>query len=77
MAQTSTSAGQQQLVAADTAFGFRLLQELAHEKTGANIFISPYSIASVLQMVSTGARGQTQQQLQHALGTGGLSSSTW
>src|SRR4029079_19596564 len=38
----------------------------------ANLFISPYSISSVLQMVNNGARGETQDELQKVLGLEGL-----
>jgi serpin B len=73
LAQSGNDTDQQQLSSANSAFGFRLLKELAREQPQANVFISPYSISSVLQMVSTGARGQTREELQQVLGTGGLS----
>lgn len=62
-----------QLVSANDGFGFRLLKQLATERAGANIFISPYSISTVLQMVSTGARGQTLEELRQVLGLDSLS----
>jgi serpin B len=68
VAQTNTSTDQQQLVVANSGFGFRLLKELAREERHANLFISPYSISSVLQMLSTGARGQTLEELRKVLG---------
>jgi serpin B len=71
-AQSSAEADQQQLVFGNSGFGFRLLKELAREKPRANIFISPYSISSVLQMVSNGARGRTLDELRKVLGTTGL-----
>jgi serine protease inhibitor len=70
--QSGTQVDQQQLASANTEFGFRLLKELTREQPHANIFISPYSVSSVLQMVSTGARGQTQKELRQVLGTKGL-----
>jgi serine protease inhibitor len=60
------------LVSADTGFGFRLLQQLSHDQPGANIFISPYSIATVLQVLQNGARGVTADEIRQALGTGTL-----
>jgi serpin B len=60
------------LVSADTGFGFRLLHQLTREDPSGNIFISPYSIATVLQVLQNGARGPTAQELQQALGTGNL-----
>lgn len=71
-AQSRAEAGQQELVSANTGFGFRLLRELAREQPQANIFISPYSVSSVLEMVSNGAGGQTREELEKVLGTTGL-----
>jgi serine protease inhibitor len=72
-APSNAETAEEQLVSANTGFGFRLLKELAREQARANIFISPYSVSSVLQMVGNGARGQTQQELQQVLGTIALS----
>src|SRR5271165_7112308 len=71
-AQSGAEADQQELASANTGFGFRLLKELAREQPGANLFISPYSVSSVLQMVSNGAGGQTREELERVLGTTGL-----
>ena len=65
-----------QLVSANVEFGFRLLKKLAHEKSQDNIFLSPYSISSVLQMISIGARGQTQEELRDVLGVTNLTIET-
>jgi serpin B len=43
------------------------LQQLAAEQPGSNIFISPYSASTALQMVSTGAAGTTETEMQQAL----------
>src|SRR6266568_3121224 len=72
-AQSSAETDLQQLASANTGFGFRVLKELDQEQPRANVFISPYSISTVLQMVSNGARGHTQQELTKVLGTTGLS----
>jgi serpin B len=69
--QSGIEADQRQLEGANSGFGFRLLKELAHEQPRANLFLSPYSISSVLQMLSTGARGRTLEELEQVLGTGG------
>lgn len=61
------------LVAAETTFAFDLMNELAQAQPDANIFISPYSVASVLQMVGVGAAGQTRTQMQQVLQTTDLS----
>ena len=65
--------GQQQLIAANSGFSFRLFSELVREQSDANVFISPYSISTVLQMLSDGAGGQTEAELRQVLGTTGLS----
>src|SRR5690349_11381051 len=59
------------LVAANTAFGFRLFSALA--KADKNIFLSPASVAQALMMVYNGAGGQTQQAMARALNLGGMS----
>ena len=67
-------ADQQALAAANNGFAFKLLKQLAKEQPVANIFISPYSASTVLQMVGSGAAGQTKTEMQSVLGTTGLSS---
>jgi len=61
------------LAAAENGFAFKLLKELAAEQPGTNIFISPYSAATVLQMVANGAAGKTKTEMQQVLGTKTLS----
>ena len=58
----------------DTAFSFNLLRQLAQDRPATNISISPYSAATVLQMVGNGAVGRTLTEMQQVLGTSGLSS---
>jgi serpin B len=60
------------LVSADTGFAFGLLKELVKEQPANNVFISPHSISTVLQMVCNGAAGTTRDQIAQVLGTGGL-----
>jgi serine protease inhibitor len=60
------------LAAADNGFGFRLLRQLNQDQPAQNIFISPYSAATVLQMVGNGAVGQTKAEMQQVLGTENL-----
>jgi serpin B len=67
-------ADQQKLAAANNGFAFKLLRQLAKDQPSTNIFISPYSAATVLQMVGSGAAGQTKMEMQQVLGTTGLSS---
>ena len=40
---------QQELASANAGFAFNLLQQLATEQPGTNIFISPYSVSTVLR----------------------------
>jgi len=60
-----------QLAAADNAFAFKLIKQLAKDQPATNIFISPYSAATVLQMAASGAAGQTKIEMQQVLGTTG------
>jgi serine protease inhibitor len=57
---------------ANIGFAFKLLKQLAQEQPGANIFISPYSASSALQMVANGAAGKTREEMQQVLETTGL-----
>jgi serpin B len=63
----------QKLVDANNDFAFKLFQQLAKDQPVANIFISPYSAATVLQMVGNGAAGQTKAEMQRVLRATGLS----
>jgi serpin B len=68
-AQTDLS----KLAAANNAFAFKLLKQLATEQSGASIFVSPYSAATALQMAGNGAAGQTKTEMQQVLETSGIS----
>ena len=67
-------ADQQKLAAANKGFAFKLLKQLVKDQLVTNIFISPYSASTVLQMVGSGAAGQTKTEMQLVLETTGLSS---
>lgn len=56
-----TQSEQALLVEGNSAFAFKLYQELK-EKSG-NLFYSPYSISLALAMTYAGARGETAQQM--------------
>ncbi|UCF20909.1 MAG: serpin family protein, partial [Gemmatimonadota bacterium] len=61
-----------QLVRAELAFGLRLLRQVhGLEEGGANIFISPLSVASALAMTYNGAAGTTEEAMRATLGLGG------
>ncbi len=68
----ASPADRSSLVSADTGFAFGLLKELVKEQPANNVFISPYSISTVLQMVCNGAAGTTRDQMAQVLGTSGL-----
>ena len=63
---------QAKLVAANTGFAFDLLKPIVAEKSQANVFISPFSVSSALQMVANGAAGDTRSEMQRVLKTGDL-----
>jgi serine protease inhibitor len=63
----------EKLAAANNAFAFKLLKQLAAEQTNANIFVSPYSAATALQMAGNGAGGQTKTEMEQVLETSGIS----
>lgn len=65
-------ASQPQLASANIGFAFRLIKELAKDQPGSNVFISPYSASTVLQMVANGAGGRTRLEMQAVLGISGL-----
>ena len=74
MHQTVASpANEQKLAAANNGFAFKLLKQLAKDQPITNIFISPYSAATALQMVANGAAGQTEVEMQQVLGISGMS----
>ena len=73
---TASPAGQEKLASANTAFAFDLLKQIAGEQPGTNIFISPFSVSTVLQMVGNGAGGETKAEMQRVLKTTGLPAET-
>jgi serpin B len=67
---------QEKLASANTAFAFDLLKQITREQPGTNVFISPFSVSSVLQMVGNGAAGGTKTEMQRVLKTAGLPAET-
>jgi len=63
----------EKLATANNTFAFKLLKELAAEQTNVNIFVSPYSAATALQMAANGAGGQTKAEMQQVLETSDIS----
>jgi serine protease inhibitor len=67
------TAQESQLSAANTSFGLELLRRVHLEKQNQpNVLLSPLSVSMALGMVLNGARGTTYQEMQTALGLGGL-----
>jgi serine protease inhibitor len=66
-------AAEEELIEADNAFGLKLFAKI-HEQgePGANIFISPLSVAMALGMTYNGAVGETQRAMQQTLELQGL-----
>ena len=60
-ALADTQVDQDSLTAANTGFAFDLLKQIAGKQPGGNVFISPYSVSTVLQMVVDGAAGGTKE----------------
>ena len=71
-----STSDQAKLAAANTGFAFDLFQQVVSEKPDANIFISPFSVSTVLQMINNGAVGVTKQEMNRVLHTDGLPADT-
>ncbi len=56
-----------EIVAANTKFGFNLFSELLKQKPDKNIFISPLSISLALSMTYNGAAGETRDEMARTL----------
>jgi len=72
----ASPADRERLASANTAFAFDLLKQITWEQPGTNVFISPFSVSTVLQMVANGAAGDTKAEMQRVLKTSGLSAET-
>ena len=57
--------------AADTAFGFRLLNAIQKATPAGNVVLSPVSAALALSMVLNGASGETKDEMLQALSLDG------
>jgi len=74
--RADSTADPAKLAAANTGFAFNLLKQIAGEQPDANVFISPFSVSTVLQMAGNGAAGETRTEMQKVLKTAGLPSSS-
>ncbi|XP_048224509.1 plasminogen activator inhibitor 1 [Perognathus longimembris pacificus] len=57
-----------QLAQLATDFGVKVFQQVAQEAKDRNVVFSPYGVASVLAMLQLTTGGETQQQIQTAMG---------
>ncbi|XP_052666206.1 heterochromatin-associated protein MENT-like [Harpia harpyja] len=55
------------LCAANTTFALDLLRKLCENKSGRNLFFSPFSISSALSMILLGSKGNTEAQIAKVL----------
>ena len=62
----------EEIISANTLFGFNLFSELVREDAGKNVFISPLSISIALGMTYNGAAGKTQEAMAKALELKGM-----
>ena len=74
LASTALAGDLEKLADANTGFAFDLLKQIAKEQPETNIFISPFSVSTVLQMVDDGAVGDTKLEMERVLKTSDLSS---
>ncbi len=72
-AQTADTPVDPTIVAADNAFGLKLLDTLLAGSDGNNVAISPLSVALALQVLYNGAAGSTRQAMAQTLELGALS----
>jgi serpin B len=61
---------------AEQTFSFKLLQQVEPSSPGANVTVSPASLALALAMLENGAGGSTLQQIQSTLDTPSMSAAT-
>lgn len=65
---------EKQVALQNNSFAFKLLQTVyADEKPDPNIILSPLSASLALSMLNNGAAGETQKEIQDALGYGNIS----
>jgi serpin B len=57
------------LAKSDNGFAFDLLQQIEKAQPAQNLFLSPYSVSTALQMLGNGAAAQTRTEMQEMLKT--------
>jgi len=63
----SLSKGEEDVIAADNTFGYKIFNEIITYEGNTNVFVSPFSIAQALGMTYNGAKGETQEAMQNTL----------
>jgi serpin B len=71
-ALAASPSDREKLATANTTFAFDLLKQIVKEQPDTNVFISPFSVSTALQMTGNGAAGETKAEMQRVLKTGGL-----
>jgi serpin B len=72
LASAALAGDLEKLADANTGFAFDLLKQIAKEQPETNIFISPFSVSTVLQMTANGAAGETKTEMRRVLKTAEL-----
>jgi serine protease inhibitor len=75
-ALAASPSDREKLATANTGFAFDLLKQITREQPDTNVFISPFSVSTALQMVANGAAGETKAEMQRVLKTAGLPAGT-
>lgn len=75
MLTRSLSDAEREVAGATVGFGFRLFREVARERPGENLFVSPLSVMMAMGMALEGARGETAAEMRAALDLQRLSGS--
>jgi serpin B len=75
-ALAASPSDREKLATANTGFAFDLLKQIVKEQPDTNVFISPFSVSTVLQMTANGAAGDTKAEMQRVLKTAGLPAGT-
>lgn len=65
---TASHSHQSQVAELAADFGVKVFRQVAQATEDRNVVFSPYGVASVLAMLQLTAAGETQQQLQEAMG---------
>jgi len=63
---------QAKLAVANSDFAFDLLKQIVKKQPDTNVFVSPFSVSTALQMAANGAAGETKTEMQKVLKTAGF-----